>query len=48
MLSFILQFPQLKNQIERLLEKPLKEKINLSNIENFPNDLEERHKILEE
>jgi palmitoyltransferase len=48
MLSFILQFPQLKNKIERLLEKPLKEKIDLSNIENFPNDLEERHKILED
>jgi hypothetical protein len=46
MISFLLQFPQLKSKIERLLEKPLKEKIDLSNIENYPNDLEERHKIL--
>ena len=48
MISFLLQFPQLKSKIERLLEKPLKEKIDLSNIENYPNDLEERHKILED
>ena len=48
MISFLLQFPQLINKIERLLEKPLKEKIDLSNIENYPNDLEERHKILED
>ena len=48
MISFLLQFPQLISKIERLLEKPLKEKIDLSNIENYPNDLEERHKILEE
>ena len=48
MINFILQYPQLKNKMERLLEKPLKEKIDLSNIENYPNDLEERHKILEE
>ena len=46
MISFLLQFPQLKSKIERILEKPLKEKIDLSNIENYPNDLEERHKIL--
>ena len=48
MISFLLQFPQLKSKIERLLEKPLKEKIDLSNIENYPNDLEERHKILDD
>ena len=48
MLSFLLQFPQLISKIERILEKPLKEKIDLSNIENYPNDLEERHKILED
>ena len=48
MISFLLQFPQLKSKIERLLEKPLKEKIDLSNIENYPNELEERHKILED
>ena len=48
MINFLLQFPQLKSKIERLLEKPLKEKIDLSNIENYPNDLEERHKILED
>ena len=48
LLSFLLQFPQLISKIERLLEKPLKEKIDLSNIENYPNDLEERHKILED
>ena len=48
MISFLLQFPQLQSKIERLLEKPLKEKIDLSNIENYPNDLEERHKILED
>ena len=48
LISFLLQFPQLISKIERLLEKPLKEKIDLSNIENYPNDLEERHKILED
>ena len=48
MINFLLQFPQLISKIERILEKPLKEKIDLSNIENYPNDLEERHKILED
>ncbi len=48
MISFLLQYPQLKNKIERILEKPLKEKIDLSNIENYPNELEERHRILED
>ena len=48
MINFLLQFPQLKNKMERILEKPIKEKIDLSNIENYPNDLEQRHKILED
>ena len=48
MISFLLQFPQLKNRIERILEKPLKEKIDLSKLEDYPNELEERHKILED
>ena len=48
MISFLLQYPQLKNKMERILEKPLKEKIDLSDVENYPNDLEERHKILED
>ena len=48
MISFLLQFPQLKNKIERILEKPLKEKIDLSHMEEYPNDLEERHKILDD
>ena len=48
MINFLLQFPQLKNRIERLLEKPLKEKIDISNLEEYPNDLEKRHKILED
>lgn len=48
LINFLLQFPQLISKIERILEKPLKEKIDLSNIENYPNDLEERHKILED
>ena len=47
-ISFLLQFPQLKNKIERLLEKPLKEKIDLSNMDDYPNELEERHKILDD
>ena len=34
--------------MERILEKPLKENIDLSNIEDFPNELEERHKILDD
>ena len=48
MISFLLQFPQLKNKIERILEKPLKGKIDLSHMEEYPNDLEERHKILDD
>ena len=48
MINFLLQFPQLKNRIERILEKPLKEKIDLSHMEEYPNDLEQRHKILED
>ena len=48
MISFLLQFPQLKNKIERILEKPLKEKIDTSKLEDYPNELEERHKILED
>lgn len=48
MINFLLQFPQLKNKMDRILEKPIKEKIDLSNIENYPNDLEKRHKILED
>jgi hypothetical protein len=48
MISFLLQYPQLRKKIERILEKPLKEKIDLSDVENYPNDLEERHKILED
>ena len=48
MISFLLQFPQLKSKIERILEKPLKEKMDFSNLENYPNELEERHKILDD
>ena len=48
MISFLLQFPQLKSKIERVLEKPLKEKIDCSNMEDYPNELEERHKILDD
>ena len=47
-ISFLLQFPQLKSKIERILEKPLKEKIDISNMEDYPNELEERHKILDD
>ena len=48
MINFLLQFPHLKKRMERILEKPLKENIDLSNIEDFPNELEERHKILDD
>ena len=48
MISFLLQFPQLKSKIERILEKPLRERIDLSKMEDYPNELEERHKILED
>ena len=48
LISFLLQFPQLKNKIDRILEKPLKEKIDLSNMEEYPNELEARHKILDD
>lgn len=48
MINFLLQFPQLKNKMDRIIEKPLREKIDLSNLENYPNDLEQRHKKLED
>ena len=34
MISFLLQYPQLKNKMERILEKPSKEKTDSSNVEN--------------
>ena len=47
-INFLLQFPQFKSKIERILEKPLKEKIDLSDVEDYPNELEERHQILDD
>ncbi len=48
LISFLLQYRNVINSINKILEKPIKEKIDLSITENYPNDLEERHRILED
>ena len=48
LISFLLQYKNVMNAIRNIIEKPIKEKIDLSMTENYPNDLEERHRILED
>ena len=43
-INFLLQYKKIDENINKIIEKPIKEKIDLSFIEDFPNDLEERHK----
>ena len=48
LISFLLQYKNVMNAIRNIMEKPIKEKIDLSMTENYPNDLEERHRILDD
>jgi len=43
-INFLLQYKKLDENINKIIEKPIKDKIDLSFIEDFPNDLEERHR----
>lgn len=43
-LGFLLRYKQILRSIEKIIDKPLKSNVDLSMIENFPNDLAERHR----
>ena len=47
-IGFLLRYRQIIEQIDKIVDKPVKEKIDLSMIGDFPNDLSERHRKLAE
>ena len=47
-LGFLLRYKQIMKQIEKIMDKPVKDGIDTSMLESFPNDLAERHRKVEE
>ena len=47
-LGFLLRYKQIMKQIEKIMDKPVKDGIDMSMLESFPNDLAERHRKVEE